>query len=92
MVQVLPSVQVCPLTVVAGFTSSALGMLLLGKVCVAVQVFGWVRFSVARTAPVVGEMLSVPSLLATDETAPPPPEPPRLTTNGPEVTPFTVTV
>jgi hypothetical protein len=40
------------------------------KACKAVQVFAWPRFKEPTTAPVVGVMVKVPSLLLTDETAP----------------------
>ena len=40
------------------------------KVWAAVQVLAWPRFNEAITEPVVGEMVKVPSELATDETPP----------------------
>lgn len=45
------------------------------KVCFAVQVFAFARSRDATTEPMVGEMVSVPSELATEFTAPLPPEP-----------------
>ena len=38
--------------------------------CPAVHVLAWARFKDATTAPVVGEMVSVPSLLETEVTDP----------------------
>jgi hypothetical protein len=42
------------------------------SVCVAVQVFAWPKAREATTAPVVGEIVSVPSELETEFTAPDP--------------------
>src|SRR6516165_327803 len=44
------------------------------KVCRAVQVLAWPSANEPTTAPVVGEMVSVPSPLLTLETAPPAPQ------------------
>jgi hypothetical protein len=73
-VQVEPRVQVSPLTVVVALTSSAFVIELLGKVCVAVQVFAWPR---ARSSVV---FVDVPPMLRVAPgdvivSPPPPPDP-----------------
>ena len=50
------------------------------KICRPVHVFTFARLRDATTAPVVGEIVRVPSALDTEDTAPPPP---------PTQTPFT---
>ena len=42
----------------------------IATVCSAVHVFALARFRPARTAPVVGEMVSVELVALTDDTAP----------------------
>ena len=48
-------------------TSSAPVLSLIA--CAAVQVFAWVRLREATTAPIVGDIVSVPSTLRTEVTA-----------------------
>jgi hypothetical protein len=45
---------------------------LLVNVCAPVQVFAWPSAREATTAPVVGEIVTVPSLFDTDDTVAPP--------------------
>ena len=54
------------------------------SVCVAVHVFAWAKAIEATTDPVVGEIVNVPSELATELTAPEPlPQDPPVVLNAP---------
>lgn len=62
---VSPRVSVTPLSFIVELASSELVIEEVGNVCIAVQVFAWPSAREATIAPVVGDMVNVPSLLET---------------------------
>lgn len=64
--------------VVAPVDEPTIAKVLLLKVCFAVQALALARLIDATTAPVVGEMVNVLSLLLTDETAAEPVQEPQV--------------